>query len=105
VSKYKKKSQRNNASPILKRVSALALLATGPQRASQRHPPRPRSCIIIITRVFEFEDMDRPRCYSPLALHLLLCLVSLRACSAASITAGTPDESELWGYVEVRPST
>lgn len=47
--------------------------------------------------------MDRPRCYSPLALHLLLCLVSLRACSAASITAGTPDESELWGYVEVRP--
>jgi serine carboxypeptidase 1 len=49
--------------------------------------------------------MDRPRCYSPLALHLLLCLVSLRACSAASITAGTPDESELWGYVEVRPST
>ncbi|NP_001146700.1 Serine carboxypeptidase-like 51-like precursor [Zea mays] len=47
--------------------------------------------------------MERPRCYSPLALHLLLCLFSLRACSAASITAGTPDESELWGYVEVRP--
>ncbi|WVZ57186.1 hypothetical protein U9M48_007603 [Paspalum notatum var. saurae] len=39
----------------------------------------------------------------PLLLLLLLCLVSLHACSAASITAGTPDGSELWGYVEIRP--
>ena len=43
--------------------------------------------------------------YRPLALLLpLLCLGLLHADSAASITAGTPDGSELWGYVEVRPS-
>ncbi|KAJ1296859.1 hypothetical protein BS78_01G334700 [Paspalum vaginatum] len=49
--------------------------------------------------------MDRSSYYpvALLPLHLLLCLVSLHACSAASITAGTPDGSELWGYVEVRP--
>ncbi|XP_066379389.1 serine carboxypeptidase-like 51 isoform X1 [Miscanthus floridulus] len=50
--------------------------------------------------------MDRSRYHSPLALlplHLLLCLVSFHACCAASITTGTPDGSELWGYVEVRP--
>ncbi|RLN42387.1 serine carboxypeptidase-like 51 [Panicum miliaceum] len=42
--------------------------------------------------------------YRPLALLLpLLCLGLLHADSAASITAGTPDGSELWGYVEVRP--
>ncbi|WVZ57184.1 hypothetical protein U9M48_007602 [Paspalum notatum var. saurae] len=47
----------------------------------------------------------RPLALLPL-LHLLLlclCLGSPRAGSAASITAGTPDGSELWGYVEVRP--
>jgi serine carboxypeptidase 1 len=44
--------------------------------------------------------------YRPLALLLpLVCLGLLHADSAASITAGTPDGSELWGYVEVRPST
>ncbi|KAL6878439.1 hypothetical protein ACP4OV_012609 [Aristida adscensionis] len=38
----------------------------------------------------------------PLLLSLgLFC--SLHAGSAAPITAGTPDGSELWGYVEVRP--
>ncbi|XP_066387759.1 serine carboxypeptidase-like 51 [Miscanthus floridulus] len=50
--------------------------------------------------------MDRSRYHSLLALlplHLLLCLVSFHACCAASITTGTPDGSELWGYVEVRP--
>ncbi|EER92172.1 hypothetical protein BDA96_01G372100 [Sorghum bicolor] len=49
--------------------------------------------------------MDRSRYCSPLPLHLLLLgLISLlHACSAASVTAGTPDGSELWGYVEVRP--
>ncbi|PAN49319.1 hypothetical protein PAHAL_9G440700 [Panicum hallii] len=42
--------------------------------------------------------------YRPLALLLpLVCLGLLHADSAASITAGTPDGSELWGYVEVRP--
>ncbi|CAL4914740.1 unnamed protein product [Urochloa decumbens] len=48
--------------------------------------------------------MDRPCRPLPL-LPLLLCLflASLRAGSAASITTGTPDGSELWGYVEVRP--
>ncbi|CAL4923010.1 unnamed protein product [Urochloa decumbens] len=46
--------------------------------------------------------MDMP--YYPLALLLpLLCLISLHAVAAASITKGTPDGSELWGYVEVRP--
>lgn len=44
----------------------------------------------------------------PLALLLaaLFCSLSLlRACSAAaSVTAGAPDGSQLWGYVEVRPS-
>ncbi|CAD6211427.1 unnamed protein product [Miscanthus lutarioriparius] len=50
--------------------------------------------------------MDRSRYHSPLALlplHLLLWLVSFHVCCAASITTGTPDGSELWGYVEVRP--
>ncbi|OEL24099.1 Serine carboxypeptidase-like 51 [Dichanthelium oligosanthes] len=49
-------------------------------------------------------DMDRPRC--PLALLpllLCLCLASLRAGSTASVNTGTPDGSERWGYVEVRP--
>jgi len=36
-------------------------------------------------------------------LVLCLCLASPRAGSAASVTAGTPDGSERWGYVEVRP--
>ena len=45
--------------------------------------------------------MDRSYC----ALVLLcLCLGTLRSGSAASVTTGTPDGSELWGYVEVRPS-
>ncbi|KAJ1296858.1 hypothetical protein BS78_01G334600 [Paspalum vaginatum] len=47
------------------------------------------------------------RCCCPLALLplllLCLCLCSPRAGSAASITTGTPDGSERWGYVEVRP--
>jgi hypothetical protein len=37
-------------------------------------------------------------------LSLLLCLALLRASSAASVTAGTPDGTERWGFVEVRPS-
>ncbi|KAF8698669.1 hypothetical protein HU200_034918 [Digitaria exilis] len=42
--------------------------------------------------------------YCPLTLLLpLLCLISLHVGSAASITTGTADGSELWGYVEVRP--
>ncbi|KAL6593713.1 hypothetical protein ACP70R_048614 [Stipagrostis hirtigluma subsp. patula] len=48
--------------------------------------------------------MDRS--YRPLALLpvlLSLCLGALHGGSAASVTAGTPDGSELWGYVEVRP--
>ena len=50
-------------------------------------------------------DMAAPY-YRPLALLLpLLCSLGLlHADSAASITAGTPDGSELWGYVQVRPS-
>ncbi|RLN17317.1 serine carboxypeptidase-like 51 [Panicum miliaceum] len=48
--------------------------------------------------------MDRPsRPLALLPLLLCLCLASLRAGSAASVTAGTPDGSERWGYVEVRP--
>ncbi|KAL6878232.1 hypothetical protein ACP4OV_012402 [Aristida adscensionis] len=49
--------------------------------------------------------MDRSF-YHPLALLPLLLgllLGSIRAGSAASVTTGTPDGSELWGYVEVRP--
>jgi len=50
-------------------------------------------------------DMAAAPYYRPLALLLpLLCLGLLHADSAASITAGTPDGSELWGYVQVRPS-
>ncbi|CAN6289223.1 unnamed protein product [Urochloa humidicola] len=46
--------------------------------------------------------MDMPS--YPLALLLsLLFLLFLHAGSAASITNGTTDGSELWGYVEVRP--
>ena len=44
----------------------------------------------------------RPPLSPPQAPHL--CLASPRAGSAASVTAGTPDGSERWGYVEVRPS-
>nr|CAB3495706.1 unnamed protein product [Digitaria exilis] len=49
--------------------------------------------------------MDRPCCSLALLLPLLLCLClgSIRAGSAASVTAGTHDGSERWGYVEVRP--
>ncbi|CAL4939775.1 unnamed protein product [Urochloa decumbens] len=48
--------------------------------------------------------MDRPcRPLALLSLFLCLFLASLRAGSAASITTGTADGSELWGYVEVRP--
>uniref|UniRef100_A0A8R7JYB4 Uncharacterized protein n=1 Tax=Triticum urartu TaxID=4572 RepID=A0A8R7JYB4_TRIUA len=36
-------------------------------------------------------------------LPLLLCLSLLRASPAASVTAGNPDGTELWGFVEVRP--
>uniref|UniRef100_A0A452YKW2 Uncharacterized protein n=1 Tax=Aegilops tauschii subsp. strangulata TaxID=200361 RepID=A0A452YKW2_AEGTS len=36
-------------------------------------------------------------------LPLLLCLSVLRASAAASVTAGNPDGTELWGFVEVRP--
>ena len=36
-------------------------------------------------------------------LSLLLCISLLRASSAASVTAGNPDGTELWGFVEVRP--
>ncbi|KAE8818304.1 serine carboxypeptidase-like 51 [Hordeum vulgare] len=36
-------------------------------------------------------------------LSLLLCLSQLRASSASSVTAGKPDGTELWGFVEVRP--
>jgi hypothetical protein len=39
-----------------------------------------------------------------LALISLLILSPLRASSAATVTTGAPDGSELWGYVEVRPS-
>ncbi|RCV44479.1 hypothetical protein SETIT_9G376900v2 [Setaria italica] len=45
--------------------------------------------------------MDMP-CYALALLLPLFCLGSLHAGSAAS-TTGTPDGSELWGYVEVRP--
>ncbi|CAN6294822.1 unnamed protein product [Urochloa humidicola] len=48
--------------------------------------------------------MDMPSYQVALLLLLLLCLCSLlHAVSAASISNGTPDGSELWGYVEVRP--
>jgi hypothetical protein len=40
----------------------------------------------------------------PLALISLLILSLLRASSAATVTTGAPDGSQLWGYVEVRPS-
>ena len=50
--------------------------------------------------------MDRS--FSLLALLSLLVvgisLGSLHSGSAATTTTGTPDGSELWGYVEVRPS-
>ncbi|WVZ57188.1 hypothetical protein U9M48_007604 [Paspalum notatum var. saurae] len=51
--------------------------------------------------------MDRPP-YSLLALLPLLVCVGLGSllsgsAAAATVTAGTPDGSELWGYVEVRP--
>ncbi|KAM0888990.1 hypothetical protein ACQ4PT_027997 [Festuca glaucescens] len=39
----------------------------------------------------------------PLALIPLLILSLLGASSAATVTTGAPDGSELWGYVEVRP--
>ncbi|KAK1649521.1 hypothetical protein QYE76_067326 [Lolium multiflorum] len=39
----------------------------------------------------------------PLALISLLILSLLGASSAATVTTGAPDGSELWGYVEVRP--
>ena len=49
--------------------------------------------------------MNKPsRQLALLPLVLCLCLASPRAGSAASVTAGTPDGSERWGYVEVRPS-
>ncbi|GJN41021.1 hypothetical protein PR202_gn00342 [Eleusine coracana subsp. coracana] len=48
------------------------------------------------------DGLHYPRALLPLLL-LLLCLSSFRAGSAASVTTGTPDGSELWGYVEVRP--
>ncbi|KAM0861050.1 hypothetical protein ACQ4PT_046128 [Festuca glaucescens] len=38
-----------------------------------------------------------------LSLICLLILSVLRASSAATVTTGAPDGSELWGYVEVRP--
>jgi serine carboxypeptidase 1 len=47
------------------------------------------------------------RFFSLLVLLSLLVgigLGSLRSGSAATTTTGTPDGSELWGYVEVRPS-
>ncbi|KAG2540272.1 hypothetical protein PVAP13_9NG538800 [Panicum virgatum] len=48
--------------------------------------------------------MNKPsRQLALLPLVLCLCLASPRAGSAASVTAGTPDGSERWGYVEVRP--
>jgi hypothetical protein len=46
--------------------------------------------------------MDMPG-YAVALLLPLLCLGILHAGSAASTTTGTPDGSELWGYVEVRP--
>ncbi|GJN31687.1 hypothetical protein PR202_gn00011 [Eleusine coracana subsp. coracana] len=48
------------------------------------------------------DGLHYPRALLALLL-LLLCLSSFRAGSAASVTTGTPDGSELWGYVEVRP--
>ncbi|KAF7077559.1 hypothetical protein CFC21_082095 [Triticum aestivum] len=45
----------------------------------------------------------RPVALSSLLLLSLCCLSLLRAGSAASVTAGATDGSELWGYVEVRP--
>ncbi|CAN6300652.1 unnamed protein product [Urochloa humidicola] len=50
--------------------------------------------------------MDMPSYHYQVALFLLplLCLCSLlHTVFAASISNGTPDGSELWGYVEVRP--
>ncbi|CAL4914739.1 unnamed protein product [Urochloa decumbens] len=46
--------------------------------------------------------MDR-RPYPLLALLPILLCISLRSGSGEPVTAGTPDGSELWGYVEVRP--
>ncbi|CAL4939774.1 unnamed protein product [Urochloa decumbens] len=46
--------------------------------------------------------MDR-RPYSLLALLPILLCISLPSGSGEPVTAGTPDGSELWGYVEVRP--
>ncbi|KAF8698668.1 hypothetical protein HU200_034917 [Digitaria exilis] len=49
--------------------------------------------------------MDRPYSLLALLVSVLLCitLVSIPSGSAEPVTAGTPDGSELWGYVEVRP--
>uniref|UniRef100_A0ACD5XLE8 Uncharacterized protein n=1 Tax=Avena sativa TaxID=4498 RepID=A0ACD5XLE8_AVESA len=65
-------------------------------RATRSHKPG-------ATRYSHFEiEMDkhgRPL----LALLCLLCLALLRASSAASVTTGSPDGTERWGFVEVRP--
>jgi hypothetical protein len=50
--------------------------------------------------------MDRPCSLLALLPVLLCCIIlsSVGSGSAEPVTAGTPDGSELWGYVEVRPS-
>ncbi|PUZ40804.1 hypothetical protein GQ55_9G452600 [Panicum hallii var. hallii] len=49
--------------------------------------------------------MDRPCSLLALLPVLLCCIIlsSVGSGSAEPVTAGTPDGSELWGYVEVRP--
>ncbi|VAH04795.1 unnamed protein product [Triticum turgidum subsp. durum] len=54
------------------------------------------------TRQLEMDKHGRPLLA---LLPLLLCLSLLRASPAASVTAGNPDGTELWGFVEVRPTS
>ncbi|KAF8728893.1 hypothetical protein HU200_018188 [Digitaria exilis] len=88
-----------------KSVSAPALRPTYLRRALRRSQ-RTRLPQTTPQAALPLVDMDRPCCSLALLLPLLLCLClgSLRAGSAASVTAGTPNGSERWGYVEIEMS-
>uniref|UniRef100_A0ACD5YF02 Uncharacterized protein n=1 Tax=Avena sativa TaxID=4498 RepID=A0ACD5YF02_AVESA len=66
-------------------------------RATRTHKPG-------ATRYSHFEiEMDKHGRPLLALLCLLLCLALLRASSAASVTTGSPDGTERWGFVQVRP--